>query len=760
MLFSYITGIEPRPTIIESNKDETYHAKFARHYIGQANNHLHTKFLEKVRTNKNFYSGNQWTQKEDVEIFLKDDEGQERNRISLVDNIIRPMVEQYRGNAIRMGINFRVKSISPQAVNRREQQLAKTMFLSKHANKKDNAFAPDMKSRFPIGDSEGETIGIFNNTYVDKYVQKMNYLLKFVSERNCFEDKQVRMAEDLAFSGICVMKEFDYAGHQQFKSIRPETFFFDRNAREYDLSDASFMGEVIEMTPPEIFEMYPDISSDDRVAIENYVTWMSDTNKTQIASGQTNTTFSGRVPVYVVFWKDGNYDDYGYVLDEFGYEYLTKINYTYEGDDKPRYTDKDLIKGTGIRAKKLFGDKLKRKLYYDVARTAHIIPRELIGQSPLNKTENDKDGRDIVLEWGMYNYQETENQEYNSVKLPYKCYCWGYVDGEVLSPIDDAIDPQRFINRVWSVAENQINNSRGAGTVYDSSMVDDEAEMLKNMNQSKPVAINAKGRGIQNAVGAYDGTIKNGTLVMFNILDVLKSSTKQTTGVNEALNGESMGQDQLVGVTQLMIQRGSLMQEPFYYALVNVFKQCYQSICSRGKRIYIDSERNIAVAAGDDGAEIIRLSKEMRLEDFRCFVKRENTDEVLVSAGNQLLLQLKQLGYLDDKRFSNLWGRSSPDEVASGLREYAKEKEEIQRMASKNEQQQNDQLQQEAHGEQAQQQQMTHEAIARQDIKDLNDKRFEMKKENIKALSKLAPKSNQAKNILLNNAKNLDAQPF
>src|SRR5690606_15825811 len=144
---------------------------------------------------------------------------------------------------------------------------------------------------------------------------------------------------------------------------------------------------------------------------------------------------------------------------------------------------------------------------------------------------------------------------------------WAYLDGEIMSPLDDAIDPQRVINRVWSAAENQINNARGAGVVYDSSMVADEGNMLRAMNQSKPVGINMKGRGVQNVVGTYDSTVGKGVTSMFQIIDVMKNSIQQTTGVNEALKGESTGQDQLVGVTQLMIQRGSLMQEPFYNAV-------------------------------------------------------------------------------------------------------------------------------------------------------------------------------------------------
>lgn len=752
MLYLINTG-QVRPTVLEKNKDADYHRQWARYCLGQANNWLQSEFMNKISKNKNFYKGDQWTDSEDVDSFLKDDTNQDRNRLSIVQNIIRPMVEQYRGNAIRMNLNFRVKSVSPQAKNRREAKYAEMMFYSKVLNKEDNPFSEVIKKNLPVGDTDAETASIFQNIYVDEFVKSMNNLTKFVSERNEFSQKQVRVAEEMALTGLAVIKNFEHAGHQEFKIIPSDTFFFDCSAREYDLHDAEFQGEIPEYTSSEIFEMYPDLTSEQREAIENYVKHFSGQS---ININGSTVVHNGKVPCPTVYWKDSQVDEFGYVRDEFGYEYFTKINYTYEGDEKPRYTDKDLIKSTSVKAKRLLGDKLKVRNYYDVLRTCTLIPNEIIASSkPNSKQENIPD---IILEWGIAPYQETENQEYNSVKFPYKCYCWGYIDGEILSPIDDAIDPQRFINRIWSVAENQINNSRGSGTVYDRSMVDDESELLRDMNQSKPVGINAKGRGIQNAIGSYDGTVKGGTTVLFNIIDAMKTSVKETSGINDALKGESTGSDQLVGVTQLMIQRGSLMQEPFYNGMTNIFKQCFQAICSVGKRIYADSERNISIAVGDEGTEVIKISKDMRLEDFRCFVNRENPDEMLRSAADQMLLQL--IGFptgplLDNKRFANLWGRSTPDEVANALRSYANEKEELARMSNKANQQQEAQLTVQAQQEQDQQQDQQHEMMAREDIKDLTDKKFEIKKEQLKALGKIAPKNKKAENLILNNAKDL-----
>lgn len=757
-MFFLISNGQDRPSTIEETKDELYHTRFARYCIGQANNEFQNDFIKKVQLNKNFYKGNQWIDTEDVEIFLKDESNQDRNRIQVIHNVIRPLVEQYRGNAIRMNINYRSKSISPQAINRRESKLAETLFYSKIANAPGNPFADDLKAQKPIGENVAETTAMFNNLYTDKYVQKINYLCKFVSERNNFVDKQVRLAEEMALSGMAVMKTFEYAGHQEFKLQQSENFFFDRSAKEYDLSDAGFMGDVMYMEPTEIFETWQDIRPEERKAIENYarqyrkIAFESASSSNQTTSGFGQQNYSGKVPVFTTYWRDGETFEYGYVKDQYGYDYFTRINFTYDGEDKPRYTDADLIKSNSEKAKKLLGNKLKRRIYVDVLRMAIIVPKEILASGGNMGDNPNTSSTDIVLDYGVAPYQETENEEYNSVKFPYKCYCWGYVDGEVLSPVDDAINPQRLVNRILSVAENQISNSRGAGTVIDGTMVENEGDVLRKMNRSEPVLIDAKGRGIQNAIGSYDTTIKQGTMVMFNIIETLKKFTQDSTGINEAIKGESTGSDQLVGVTELMIQRGSLMQEPFYNGITMIYKQCFQAICTVGKRIYADNERNLSIATGDEGVEVLKITKDMKSEDFRSFVKRENSDEMLISAGNAMLNQLFQMQLLDENRYAALFGRATPDEVGIALREAAREKQEMQRMAAKKNQEAEAQLANQANMEQQMIEDANIEAQAREDIKDLTKNKFDLQKENLKALSKIAPNNQKAQEMIMQNA--------
>jgi hypothetical protein len=100
----------------------------------------------------------------------------------------------------------------------------------------------------------------------------------------------------------------------------------------------------------------------------------------------------------------------------------------------------------------------------------------------------------------------------------------------------------------------------------------------------------------------------------------------------------------------------------------NLFLQMYQDAATVGKRYYCDRERELAIISGDDGVQILRLSKDLENEDFRCEVSQENSDELLKSQANQMLTIFYQTQMIDERTFANLYNRSTPDEVTMALR--------------------------------------------------------------------------------------------
>lgn len=662
---------------------EQYFSDMAKWALFNASTTTHKKWLENTERNKRFYKGDQWYFTEDNQVFLQDDTGKANSRIQVVLNQIRPMVEQYRGNAIRLAVNARAKSISNDVKNRREFALGKQLLKTRVTEE-----FPDLgnvlRMKDPsIGEDEAETTSIFENTYVDKFVKNLNRLIEYCSEMNDMTEKQLLIAQNLVFSGVGTIEEIIHNGNLKKEVVQSDEFFWDRNARRYDLQDAAYQGRVVNMNLSVILERWNKLTTDEIKAMESYLT-----NESNISTTYTteNGNISSSIIVCKVFWLDNMEKEYGYVMDEYGEPFLAVLNEEDKYSNGKIYTEKDLITPPDtVQNRRLFkGGKKQTKMTVEVLRYCIFTPGDIIGYYK----PNDKGGKkaiDIVYEYGDYEYQETQWIDLSVASYPFKSYCWAYVDGEVFSPIDDVINPQRFVNRILSAVEGQINQSGGSNFAFDPDGLDGdytEEDLRSDAKNGNPIRMRTRGKGMPNTIMPYDNTVKAGTYNLFSLIPSIKEAVKDVTGINEGMQGESTGSDQLVGVTELMIQRGSLMQEPFYNAMARIFVQSHQYTATVGKKVYIDNQRELNIIVGED-MDVFTLSEDMRNEDFRVFIKRDISMDALRQQADAALLTLLQAQIIDKKFFASLFQRSTMDDIAVKLRETANKEELAARMAAK-----------------------------------------------------------------------------
>jgi hypothetical protein len=670
----------------EKNTDEKYNLDYCKWILNNANNIKYQKHLERTFVCRNFYLNKQWIEGEDVEAFLKDDDNQDTGRLRVTMNYIQQIGNMFRGNVSKMDFYGRVRSYSPNVKTRKDAQLAKLMLYTDMA-KQNEGLGSYIRNKFPVGNNEDETAQIFENVYKDSLVRGMNDLLTYGINVNRFDRMKMELAEDLFCSGIVIMKPKTWGGEYVFDRTLAERFFFDRTCIRYDLSDAMYMGEWHKMLPTEIYEKF-DISKDKREAIEKWVSTLSTTALTN-----TPFDFNGRVPVFEIYWRDCNEYVYGYVKDEFGQKVCEKINYIEQGEDKPRYTEKDLLPNSELSKyeksvlKIKPGDKKRNrgKLVVDYWRYAYFIPTTYAG---IPKVKNTQYGGDIMLEYGIMPYGEPNIFSPTNMNPPYKVNQYIYLDGETVSPVDIAINPQRMINRFLSVFENQINNSGGSNLVYDPDMLENEQDFLDHVKRSEPAAIRTKGMPIQNVVGRYDNSIGAGASQLYNYATLFKTNMEQITGITDAVKGQTNESDKLVGVMQLQIQRGALLQEPFYASLENCFLDCFQAIVTCGKRFYLDNKRQLIIAVGEEDSTVLEMTEDMRWEDCLVTIKRSVEPEKERMATDQLIMQYMQLQLLDDISAANLIGRANADELAIAVRDFAKQKLEMRRMQAEQQQKQ------------------------------------------------------------------------
>ena len=670
MAYTFSTG-NIRPNRLNSKKDKSYHRDYAKYCLSTMSNYLYRRYVNKCLINWSFFKGQdgQWIFDEDIESFFLDESGDIRNRLKWTKNVIKPMVQQYVGNAIRLSYDAKATCISDFVINKREQELKKLSAYQKIADRFP-FFKELTKQLTGIEDTEFETLEMFQNTFVEDYEKDVNNLINFIAEDVNMDELKVQITRNLALCGIGIYKGYESGDNYVAEAVNPLFYFWDMSAKKPDLTDSEYMGEWYYMDAPSIFERFQKLTKDEREAIENYGN--QNTNNIHKVVNGIYTQSSGKIPVYEVYWKDVEKREYGWVIDEYGYPYYTMINHT---DSK--YTDKDLVDPATDKHKEEMGDKKKHTIYVDVLRYAILIPQEEIGNGQ----------GDIMLEWGIAPYQEKNLYDPANVKFPYKTYTWVYDRGEILTPLDDVIDPQRFLNRTLSVVESHLTNMRGTGTVISKSAVDDrdgEAEINRNINASKPIFVDTDRVGsVQNAIGTYGTNIGSGTLQMFQVIQAVQQSIQDVTGVNEAMTGTQGGSDVLVGVIEAQIQRGSLVQEPFYWALTSILRQAYDHMATVGKMVYYDNPRRLAMIVGDKGLKSITVTEDTLLQDHRIFIKRSETKEQGINNGNSLLFTLLQAQLIDQQIFANLFNRATPDLIADSLRQYHRDKMQAENMAQK-----------------------------------------------------------------------------
>ena len=668
-------GTTQRPDRKQYGKKDVYHRQYARFAIESClNDDRHSVWLSWCAINRNFYMNNQWLAQEDTEGFFKDTSGQERNRIKVTKNYIFPIVQQYLGNAEAMDITVRAKSRSIKAINRREERLAEIVFwdqVSRDLQVGAPQVAGFVKDQFNIGQSQEQTKQTFLNLYVDEFVDAVNGLCMGIGYENEFKSKQSEIGFDLAMTGVGILKYKVDKGEIYWEKITPEYYIFDHTCERFDHTDAEFKGHYKWYTPQDIFERWQDIDSEDREKIK-----AMGTQNTGISEGKT-----GLVPVFEVYWKDYESYKYGYINDEDGYPMLARINHVYEGDTEPRYKESDLISLDALNEyqKKVLGNKKMKTIYVDVIRYAHLCPEEYIGVAG-----------DLLLDYGIMPYQDTEYEELNSAKFPYKTYCWAFYEGNIITPISQLINPQRMINRFASVMENQINNTHGKVLFIDKDTIDpaEKETILSDIYQGKPIAISARRSGVHNAVGEAGSTIDAGITVYADLENLMKHTMENIVGVNDAMKGMSTGPDQLVGVTALQIQRASLIQEPYYKALVEIYKQAHNTNANLGRRVYIDNPRKLAVLVGDVKSRVLTESKQYQTEDFRVEIHREVNHQQQIEAGNQTLERWLGGQLITKEQFAEMYNKSTPEEISVALRKFVQEELEVQKIQAQQQQEQ------------------------------------------------------------------------
>ena len=692
----------PSMMIPESQKDEAYHAMWTRYFLSRQYATWINTYRENYQVNLDYAIDSRWGEDSDVRLFLGDGAAQ-TSRIPFKFPMISPMLTRMVGGVDNISISAKAEAATQHfAQIRREAKLQEVINLSVVA-----ASGPMMESAYaPMGISPDQqrTEEIFDMTYQDHIIRGANSLMAMLSERNKLDEDKRIVASYMALSGLAGYHNFVNGSNIESEVIEPREVGWDSSAMKPDMSDGQFMYVCPLMDVGAIGERW-NPKADILRALDLWARMLPGGYNFQAGWPQS------RPRVFTNYWKDFKKVERGFVMKDGEIDYCT-INEDNPDTGKPDYTDTDLISPPDNKYTRAWTDKERREKKQtktiQVVRYCSMIPWEYLpggytkGQAYSNKLApsrppdpsipNINVAGDIVLDYGEYPLQEVDPDDVFSVKFPIKVSTWRYLGGNVVAPITAAIDPQRWINQITSDIAWRLRTAGNKVTaiakeaLVDTDMDEQEAEMKVKNGGTLFLSASQLG-GLQNASASIDASPGPGTYNLLQLLPQAKQIAESSTGVYESNYGAPQGQDQLVGTLQLQLQQAGVMQQPFYAAIADLFRQQNQFYAQAGKQFYSRMPWILERMTGQEDMMALVESKDMQLEQFRVKIDLSpDGAQLKLMTDQQIIPGLMQLGMLDPVTAAQLLGRSIPDDVYAAARKYTKQAQDAQAQAAQEQQ--------------------------------------------------------------------------
>jgi hypothetical protein len=683
------TQIPPSMTIPEKDKDERYHALWTRYFLSRQVGSWIEYYRGNYTANMEYAIDSRWGEEEDVRMFLGDGPAQ-TSRIPFKFPILSPMLTRMVGAVDNISISAKAESATQHlAQTRRENALQKVLLMSDMA--KVGPLSEGFMERMGVSADTEKTMQIFDMSYQDHIIRSANSLMAMISERSKLDDTKRVTAAYMSLSGVAAAHCFINGNNLEWEICEPREVGWDTSAMRPDFADGQFVYTCPLMNVSSIAERWNPVK-DKIYALD---TW------SRILPGGYNFNAGwpqSRPRVFTMYWKDMKYVDRGFVEVDGEIQYVT-INEEDPDTGEIIYTDKDLVEPPENKYTRAWTAKeqreKKQRRAIEVIRYCSMIPWEYLpggytkgrpydsSQAPPVPPSNSNLPSigvvgDMVLDYGMYPLQEADPDDVYSVKFPIKFSAWRYLGGHVVAPLTAARDPQRWMNQITSDIAWRIRKSGGKSVLIAKEAIDgsnmDEEELNMKVKEGDTIVVAASQLGgLQNASGQVDSSPGPGIYNLLGSLPQFKAIAESATGVYESNYGSPQG-GQLVGTLQLQLQQAGVMQQPFYAAVAELYKQIHQFNAQAGKQFYSQRPWLLNQMVGDEDMQYVIASEDMQLEQFRVKISlAPDGQQLRTITDQQLIPQLMQMGMLDPTTAAELMGRSIPDDVYAAARHYAKQ---------------------------------------------------------------------------------------
>lgn len=691
------TVTRPLRTTPNKSKGQNYDATCGRYYIGLQQESQFNRFRQCYATNVAYTLG-QWGEQEDVKLFLKDKQ-RSTTRVAFTHAMVQPILTRLRGAADNISVSPIAEVATQFAKTRKEEDLARALAMSLASRGSDAvaaAFAP-----MGISPDEEQTRMFHENIYQDELVVAITSLMKMQDVKNRMSDMKRDIAKSVALSGLAAWHCSQVGEDLVWDLCEPDEVGWDPSAIRSDFADAEYVFTCPLMSVQAIAEKFQP-KADDIQALDSW----ANTN----SSGYNQNGWPQRQPrVFTVYYTDWIHVERGYVMDGDEMTFVTINEADPDSrDGEPTWTDDDLVDPPENEYTVDWTDSewqnRKVRRWCQVTRYVSLIPWEYLPGAingrvdgkdgevtvkPYNERIKEADGRrltsilsptgDMILDSGICKLQET-NPDHTYMKgFPLKFTTWAYVAGNVIAPLTAAISPQRVMNQITSDLMYRLrkagHNSVAVDTDALAGSTMTEQEILFALKEGDPV--NLKGAltgGLNNAVRDIDTSPGTSFYQAFSLIPQIKQMVESSVGVYEQNYGAPGSANQLVGTLQLQLQQAGVMQQPFFAAIADLYRQAHQFNAQAGKQFFTRRPWLLRQMVGDAGADTLELCKNLQNEQFRIRVDLTvNSAEMKTIADNQIIPMRMQMGLLDAQTAAELMGQSFPTDVDRASRRYVKQ---------------------------------------------------------------------------------------
>lgn len=685
------TQIPPSMTIPEKDKEnERYHALWTRYFLSRQVGAWIEYYRGNYSANMDYAIDSRWGEEEDVRMFLGDGPSQ-TSRIPFKFPIVSPMLTRMVGAVDNISISAKAESATQHfAQTRKENALQKVLLMSDMA--KIGPVSEGIMATQGVPADTQKAVQLFDMSYQDHIIRSANSLMSMIAQRSNLDDTKRVAASYMALSGVSSAHCFVNGNNLEWEMCEPREVGWDTSAMRPDFSDGQFVYTCPLMNVSSIAERWNPIK-DKIYALD---TW------SRILPGGYNFNAGwpqSRPRVFTMYWKDMKYVDRGFVEIDGEPQYVT-INEEDPDTGEITFTDKDLVEPPENRytrawdASELRAKKQRRAI--EVIRYCSMIPWEYLPggytkgrpyspneappAAPLNSNLPQVGVvGDMVLDYGMYPLQEADPDDVYSVKFPIKFSAWRYLGGHAVAPITAARDPQRWMNQITSDIAWRMRKAGGKSVLLAKEALDgsnmDEDELNHKVKEGDTIVVPAAMLGgLQNASGQIDASPGASFYNMLGLLPQIKGVAESSVGVYESNYGAPQGGGQLVGTLQLQLQQAGVMQQPFYAAIADLYKQIHQFNAQAGKQFYSQRPWLLSQMVGEDDMPYVISSEDMHFEQFRVKISLSpDGAQLRAITDQQLIPQLMQMGMLDPTTSAQLMGRSLPDDVYAAARQFTKQ---------------------------------------------------------------------------------------